>query len=384
KDTETQVTVSKDTGTQVTATQNTEIKDPIETQDERLLSVDFAALFGHIRLVELILTFYTQHSRSTPKQSRNMLFRAVHFGSFDALKLLLKHKTYTNEEISDALYLATQKRDAKCMEVLLSLKVPVTQMTLNMNLYHLLCLVSTQPEINTGITDLMNNQSRLAECFKVLIKYSHDVNSRVPDRTYPLYSLIWAIFSKIFNEDSDNSEDLRSTVEDGLQCLENLLNAGADPNFNETAAATYSNEETLIISGRLAFPSALVCVVYKIYDQVINNTVDNALRCPGNDSTRVQIDQFVVEVFEVLLQHGAKLHIPDRDPHMESLTDPLGFILMTLLMCDKANPANGCSINCHFIKPLIDLLELVLVNGGNLEKMTNPQCAASIDISTLS
>jgi hypothetical protein len=73
---------------------------------------------------------------------------------------------------------------------------------------------------------------RLPEATRVLIAYGFDVTAKIPPRTYPLYTLL---------THSISYQDY-GVMEYYIQCMKMLLEAGADPNFDEVSQSHFKSK----------------------------------------------------------------------------------------------------------------------------------------------
>ena len=108
-----------------------------------------------------------------------------------------------------------------CLELLLKeALVDPKSVFKQVNFYHVLYISPT-----TTYKRLVS-VARLPAVTRLLIKRMHDVEAKVPSRTYPLYTLIHGAFSILSRGDFSYSEYF-------ITCMQMLLKNGAKPNFDE-------------------------------------------------------------------------------------------------------------------------------------------------------
>ncbi|XP_060080244.1 uncharacterized protein LOC132559629 [Ylistrum balloti] len=261
---------------------------PIVDGKDKLSPLDIAGEYGHIGCVCTILDhFYGGKVRHKSKSTKDAYVNlACELDSPPALRLLLSHNP-TEEDIKNAVGVALKMARPECLDVLLGLKPDISSLFGGMNLYHVL--------FSYSLSFKKSWYESLLTVTTLLIKHSHDLSKCLPYRTYPLYSLL----SHSSCHDLDNSSPYL------LACLLVMLNAGADPNFDELEfekELTKRKFNSTAAFGRSAFSSAIHC----LFDTI------------GKYSDQVQIEQklslrsHLGKCTEALLKHGADLNYVGR------------------------------------------------------------------------
>lgn len=117
-----------------------------------------------------------------------------------------------------AVNVCVQRAQPESLDLLLGNvpeKVDTKSLFKQLNFFHVLYTFSAS--FGKGV------YGRLPEATRVLIRRGHDVNAKMPPRTYPLYTLITHAFCY---------HDYTFT-QYYVECLRALLQRGADPNFDE-------------------------------------------------------------------------------------------------------------------------------------------------------
>ncbi len=199
-------------------------------------AVDMAAVCCNLQCLKTLLTCDCRKFKSNTE-----IERAVEMGSVSALRLLLEHEDFSTEELDDAFRFALRWKFPKCIDALLSSGARVRKAFNGINPYHVLFMYSS------GYTSPASN---MLESIRVLTSYNLDVNCGEPIGSYPLYSLVHMML---------NERHTPSWQSTNMACLEMLLRAGANPNFDEIELLN-NTEAVRFAVGRECFSSALNAV----------------------------------------------------------------------------------------------------------------------------
>ncbi|XP_071133869.1 uncharacterized protein [Mytilus edulis] len=253
--------------------------------DERseVTPLDVAGKGGHIRCVKLILDHCLgrYHDRNKFSGKDAHINMACQLDSPSALRLLLSESP-TDDDVKSAVGAALKLAKPECLDILLRLYPDLRSLFGGMNLYHVLYSYSF----------LFDNKwvEALPTVTTVLIRHGHSVASNVPFRTYPLYSLL-CLYVKCY--------DMPEKLPYIIACIVLLLNAGANPNFDEIEfEIAHENLNVQTAFGRLAYSTGLHCFYSNICS--LNLHFDEGMEF----TTIVGMLQHCTEIF---LRHGAKL-----------------------------------------------------------------------------
>ncbi|XP_069136275.1 uncharacterized protein [Argopecten irradians] len=241
--------------------------------------LDVAASAGHVQCIHLILNQcvikeHPEHAKS------GYLSLATLDGSLKAVNFLLSQK-YDKSDITKAVELAICGARAEILDSLLATGVSTKDIMKGTNLYH--CLYTNSALKGFG----REGYRRLPDVTSVLIKYRHDVNTKSPCNTYPLYTLLR---NSLCAHDYINTQYY-------LACLKLLLKANANPNFDEVRhehVMQKKGNKTLV--GRPAFSSALHCLL---------DTVEIYVSYLDSKALAVK---FITECSDVLFRFDADIH----------------------------------------------------------------------------
>ncbi len=153
------------------------------------------------------------------------------------------------QELDEALTSALRWKFPECIDALLNhvnKGARSREIFYGRNLYHELFLYID------GIS-YRSPMSNVVESIRVLLSYNLDVNRKIPVGSYPLYSLITRIFT---DPPCGLVMDQPSQQITKMACLEMLLEAGVNPNFDETELR-YSPFLIRHVYGRTPFSSPL-------------------------------------------------------------------------------------------------------------------------------
>ncbi|KAK3576690.1 hypothetical protein CHS0354_024298 [Potamilus streckersoni] len=210
--------------------------------------IDVAAEAGHISCVKQILDQCVL--KENPDYARSpYLALACLTGSFMALRLIIKTEKPKEADLRAAVEVTLKFAQAQCLDLLLEEKFEKKNMFDNMNWFHVLY------SNTSAISFRSEGYRRLPEVTSVLIKHKFDVQAFSPPNTYPLYSLIR---NSLCIHDYVNTRHY-------LNCVRILLDAGADPNFDEVEAEIRLNRKGIkTVHGRIAYSSAIHCLFHTI------------------------------------------------------------------------------------------------------------------------
>ena len=270
----------------------TELNDQAEQTQEKLQTpLDVAADAGHMECLKTILDF--QHAREfaqttllgfREKQSKvsrheSYIDMACKCNSPKALRLLLTESP-PKAELERAVDFVVKNGRPECLDILLRCQIDPKSVFGGMNFFHVL--------FTYGILFDPNRYESLTLMTSVLLRHGHKVLAFRPSRTYPLYSLLSHAYS--------NEDYLKESAPYLISCILLLLNAGADPNFDELKVEELAcDEECETAFGRDAYSSALHC----LYNTVAVGTFQ--------DSKDVLdlVSKYVLKCTEILLHHNA-------------------------------------------------------------------------------
>lgn len=223
--------------------------DRYKTEDRECCDVtqtplDLAGKSGHVGCVKAILDHF--HGKFVQgkrfKGNEAYIEMACQLDSPYALCSLLSDHP-SDEEIKSAVGAALKNARPECLDVLLQLRTDLSTLFEGMNLFHVLYSYTLSFDKKW--------YERLLAVTTILIKHGHNIKASIPFRTYPLYSLL----SHSACHDFDNSSNYI------IACCLLLLNAGADPNFDELQfEKDFEDMRIRSAFGRSAFSSGLHCL----------------------------------------------------------------------------------------------------------------------------
>lgn len=254
--------------------------------------LEVAAGEGHVGCVRLLLDMCVLRANpDTP--CKGYLTLAALAGCPASMKLLLKTAQQLKrgpewkerkqdkmrmEDFRSAVEICLQRARPQCLDFLLAdNSVDVRGLFKNINFFHVLYTFSA--------TYGKGAYGRLPQATEVLIRRGHDVQAKVPPRTYPLYTLITHSFC--YHE--------YPFTEFYLECMKMLLDSGADPNFDEVEFEKQILERKGIkfAVGRNAYSSALHCLL---------ETVETYASLLSSPALAVK---FVMTCADILIQRAA-------------------------------------------------------------------------------
>lgn len=241
--------------------------------------LDVAASAGHIDCVHMILTQCV--IKANPEHATcGYLPLATLAGSSRAVELLLTTK-YEKPDLLKAIEFSIAGVQSECLNKLLQTGVDTRDVLKGVNLYHALFTNSAVKAFGR------DGYRRLPDLTSVLIKHKHDVNAKSPCNTYPLYSLLR---NSLCAHDYINTQYY-------LACLQLLLKANANPNFDEVQheRQMQKNGKKSIV-GRPAYSGALHCLL---------DTVE--MYCSFFDSKALAV-KFITECSDILIRFDTNIH----------------------------------------------------------------------------
>ncbi|KAL3882208.1 hypothetical protein ACJMK2_028576 [Sinanodonta woodiana] len=353
--------------------------------------LDIAAEAGHAECVKAILDF--DNARKTVKSkldTDNYLYQACEKDSPSALRLLLlTQKPYENE-IKSAVGVALKTAKAECLDILLRHKTNITNLFGGMNLYHVLYSYSMSFD-KTWYESLLTVTS-------VLIKHGQNFCLAIPFRTYPLYSLL----------SHSPTQEFESASQYLIACLLLLLNAGANPNFNEEKFEADNESSTSKTAfGRSSFASALHCLfetvgsfaeqfkdsdffvrryTSKCVEILLKHHADpnitgrigesgltgNALHAFLSILQATGVDQKMVSCFKLLIHSGAD---PNSNPSGKYPVNVLCTVLLSLASSQKESKDTQTVINSmkDMFLLLLDNMDMLALRKANAVYVALPR-----------
>ncbi|XP_076452272.1 uncharacterized protein LOC143287915 [Babylonia areolata] len=261
--------------------------------------LDVAARAGRAECVKAMLSVCVLKAHPEAAPNAGHLTLAALEDCPAAVSLLLEQQSAKDQQQRDndndtddfkaALEVSVQRARPECLDLLLAKKprrLDPKRLFKQINFFHVLYTFSASfGESSYG---------RLPEATRVLIARGHDVSAKAPPRTYPLYTLL--THALCFHDYSFTRHYVR--------CLRLLLEAGADPNFDEIryekryrqtkgSSSSSSSSSRFSAAGRRSFSSALHCLL---------ETVETYSAGLASKALAVR---FVEECAEVLVSHHA-------------------------------------------------------------------------------
>ncbi|XP_052239911.1 uncharacterized protein LOC127850680 isoform X2 [Dreissena polymorpha] len=202
-----------------------------------------------------------------------------------AVNLIIKKDKPGPEDIKKAIEVSLKKASAFCLDILLQTKIKTDDMFGKKNFFHMLYTFSNTTEFGT------EGYRRLPDVTQVLIRHKYDVNKASPPNTYPMYSLIK---NSLCIHDYGNTRHY-------VTALRMLVDAGANPNFDEVAYETKLNAKGIKSEhGRMAYSSAMHCLLETT--EVFSEYLES----------KALAVRFVVQMSEALIQSRAKINARGR------------------------------------------------------------------------
>lgn len=246
--------------------------------------IDVAAEAGHLHCVKQILTQCVIKDHPDFADFPYVALACIP-QSVTSLQLILKKDKLKADDIKKAIEVSLMKASAQCIDLLLQQKVKTDDMFGKRNFYHMLYTFSNTTQFGT------EGYRRLPEVTQVLVKHKYNVKAVNPPNTYPMYSLIK---NAVCVHDYVNTRHY-------VMCLRILIEAGADPNFDEAAQEKKLNAKGIKTEhGRMSFSSAMHCLLetVEIFSEYLESKALGV--------------RFVVQMAEVLIQNKARINAVGR------------------------------------------------------------------------
>ncbi|KAK2140977.1 hypothetical protein LSH36_1193g00010 [Paralvinella palmiformis] len=212
------------------------------THYEDYLPLDIAVVTGHTNVVKLLLS-----CAQSKLESKCFLESAVKMNSPRTLSMLLSSEKHDQEILDEAVRTALRRKEPECLRILLKHGANIVNVFHGLNPYHVMYMYSSAymapgaPSRNAGMD----------ECTSVLLSFKHNINVKLPLGSYPLYSLIHSLVS-------EKDQDPSTVPVYHIKTFRLLLQAGADPNYNEVEHAnSMLNDTRMMTVGRDLFTSGL-------------------------------------------------------------------------------------------------------------------------------
>ncbi|XP_062577317.1 uncharacterized protein LOC134239170 [Saccostrea cucullata] len=312
--------------------------DDREANETKQTPLDLAGKSGHVGCIKTILDHFhgkfVQEKRF--KGNEAYIEMACQLDSPFALCTLLSDRP-SDEEIKSAVGAALKNARPECLDVLLQLRTDLSTLFEGMNLFHVLYSYTLSFDKKW--------YERLLAVTTILIKHGHNVGASIPFRTYPLYSLL----SHSACHDFDNSSNYI------IACSLLLLNAGADPNFDELQfEKDFEDMRIRSAFGRCGFSSGLHCLFQTVEQYALQMQGYRYLKVYMSKCAAVLLKHrgnpnYVGEIDNSRNQSGNSLHALSRTIVLTGVDDKL----IKLLLQNGADP--NLKIDDHF--PLTVLTE---------------------------
>jgi hypothetical protein len=224
-----------------------------------LKPLDFAIRNENIKSLKVLL-----QSNLVKCSSDSVLERACEINSPDALKILLTEKP-DDIVLVNTFEQAVRKKLSACIDCLLQYGIPTETAFHGLNCFHVMYQYSSSYVYspNNALTTA-SKEFGLLKATEVLVAHGFDVKACVPRNTYPLYTLLYMMFSDFCNEPDPQH----------VETIELLLRARADPNFDEFQGSDQRHSHIPVAFGRNSFSSALHAVQFDVFfpGVTLNNT----------------------------------------------------------------------------------------------------------------
>lgn len=256
----------------------------ITERRREITPIDVAAEAGHLDCVKQILTQCVLRNHSEFSEYPYVALACIP-QSILSVQLILKKDKPKADDIKKAIEVSLMKASAQCLDHLLKQKVKTDDMFGKKNFYHMLFTFSQTSQFGA------DGYRRLPEVTQVLVKNKYSVKAASPPNTYPMYSLIK---NALCIHDYVNTRHY-------VMCLRLLIEAGADPNFDEVSHEKKLNAKGISTEhGRMAYSSAMHCLL---------ETVEHFSEYLESQALGVR---FIIQMAEVLIQNKAKINAVGR------------------------------------------------------------------------
>ncbi|XP_041354799.1 uncharacterized protein LOC121372512 [Gigantopelta aegis] len=262
-----------------------------QTQEKLQTPIDVAADAGHIECVKTILDFQQvkalfqttllgyRDKQCKVSRHESYIDMACRCNSPKALRLLLTENP-SKADVERAVDFVVKNGRPECLDILLRCNIDPKSVFGGMNFFHVL--------FTYGILFDPSRYESLTLMTTVLLRHGHKPLAFRPSRTYPLYSLLSHAYS--------NEDYLKESAPYLISCILLLLQAGADPNFDEIKVEELAcDEECETAFGREAFSSALHC----LYNIVAIGAFQESKEVLD------LVSKYVLKCSEILLHHSA-------------------------------------------------------------------------------
>ena len=249
-----------------------------------MVPIDVAAEAGHLNCVKQILDqcIIREHNEIAKYPYVALACAAQ---SVLSLNLIMKKDKPKPDDVKKAIEVSLMKASSQCLDILLQQKIKTGDMFCKRNFFHMLYTFSNTTEFGK------EGYRRLPDVTQVLVRHKYNVQTTSPPNTYPLYSLIK---NALCVHDYVNTRHY-------VMCLRILIDAGADPNFDETKREKQLNAKGIKTEhGRMSYSSAMHCLL---------ETVESFSEYLESKALGVR---FVIQMGEVLLQNKARINAVGR------------------------------------------------------------------------
>lgn len=256
----------------------------INDRRREISPIDVAAEAGHLDCVKQILTQSVLKDHPDLADYPYVALACIP-QSVLSVQLILKKDKPKADDIKKAIEVSLMKASAQCLDHLLKQKIKTDDMFGKKNFFHMLYTFSQTSQFGA------DGYRRLPEVTQVLIKNKYNVKTANIPNTYPMYSLIK---NALCVHDYINTRHY-------VMCLRLLIEAGADPNFDEAEHEKKLNAKGIKTEhGRMSYSSAMHCLL---------ETVESFSEYLESKALGVR---FIVQMAEVLLQHKAQINAIGR------------------------------------------------------------------------
>ena len=295
----------------------------------RRTAVRFAGMNGHYDCLKILLEEYgallnerdraeeeNDPSSGESQPPTNILKLACALDSPESVELLLVKEKWSQEALNEALEVSVHGKFSHCMDLLLTHGAEPYNTFQGWNPLHVLFSYQGSPpggDCDKGID----------ECTKVLLQHGINVNSSDNPGGYPLNSFIVCLV-RAYYRFYNSRETTRLTAH--LKTLKMLLQAGADPLFDEISAVpdgyAVAPPRQLYTSTMSAFFHEFCPALHEkranrnlleplelreeFFDKIDWNFCHETICSPPADFLLTKPGLFCAEVCSVLLEYGAK------------------------------------------------------------------------------
>lgn len=250
----------------------------------QIAPIDVAAELGHLDCVKQVLTQCVIKENPDFADFPYLALACVP-QSVQSVQLILKKDKPKADDIKKAIEVSLMTASAQCLDYLLQQKVKTGDMFGRKNFFHVLYTFSQTTQFGE------EGYKRLPDVTRVLLKHKYSVQTVNPPNTYPMYSLI---NNSLCIHDYINTRHY-------VMCLRLLIEAGAEPNFDEAEQEKKLNAQGIKSEhGRMSYSSAMHCIM---------ETVESFSEYLDTKSLAVR---FIAQMAEVLIQNKARINARGR------------------------------------------------------------------------